>query len=199
MKTRPETWYDFFIPGSEVLENALGIHDPEVLELAERKFSQVRQLVGADIIPQTFDFDHLKTIHLNMFQDLYPTWAGEVRPVGISKGVSFTEPEHIEPFARQIFDQLADDNFLRDLSRDSFVDKATDLLGNINALHPFREGNGRTQREFLRQLADAAGFEFDMSMISEEQNIEASFLSLAKGDDSQLRDMVDTAIQNKNP
>lgn len=197
MTKKPESWNDFFIPGTEVLSNAFDIEDPKELEEAERKFSQLRQVIGNEIIPRTFDLEHLKTIHLNMFQDLYPTWAGEIRPVGINKGVNFTEPEFIESYARQIFEGLADNNYLKGLPRADFVKKAAELLGHLNALHPFREGNGRTQREFIRQLADEADFDFDLSNITPEQNNLASYISLAHGDDSKLEAMMDTAIKER--
>ena len=154
---KPNTWYDFFTPGTDVLRNSLGIENPQELENAERTLSQARLAAGADIIPRTFDFEHLKTIHLNLFQDVYPDWAGEVRPVGISKGVNFTEPYHIEAYAEETFRKLAEKDFLQGLPRNEFVTEATELLGHLNAIHPFREGNGRAQREFIRQLADEAG------------------------------------------
>ena len=194
---QPNSWYDFFTPGTDVLKNALGIEDPKALEDAERILSQARQDAGADTIPRTFDFEHLKTIHLNLFQDVYPDWAGEVRPIGISKGVNFTEPYHIEAYAEETFRTLAEKGFLQGLPRDTFVTEATELLGHLNAIHPFREGNGRTQREFIRQLADEAGYDFDLSGVTADQNNEASYLSLAYGDDSGLHKIMDGAIKER--
>lgn len=194
---KPTTWYDFFAPGTDVLKNALNIEDPQELETAERTLSQARQAVGADTIPRTFDFDHFKTIHLNLFQDIYPDWAGEIRPIGISKGVNFTEPAFIEAYANDTFAKLAENNFLQDLTRDEFVTEATELLGHLNAIHPFREGNGRAQREFIRQLADEAGYDFDLSGVTADQNNEASYRSLAYGDDSGLHVIMDGAIKER--
>lgn len=194
---RPNSWYDFFAPGTDVLKNALDIEDPKELENAERTLSQARQAVGADTIPRTFDFEHFKTIHLNLFQDIYPDWAGEVRPVGISKGVNFTEPAFIESYANDTFSKLAEKDFLRHLTREEFAAEAAELLGHLNAIHPFREGNGRTQREFIRQLADEAGYDFDLSGVTADQNNEASYLSLAYGDDSGLHKIMDGAIKER--
>lgn len=194
---RPNSWYGFFAPGTDVLKNALDIEDPKELEDAERTLSQARQAVGADTIPRTFDFEHFKTIHLNLFQDIYPDWAGEVRPVGISKGVNFTEPAFIESYAKDTFSKLAEKNFLQHLTREEFAAEAAELLGHLNAIHPFREGNGRTQREFIRQLADEAGYDFDLSGVTADQNNEASYLSLAYGDDSGLHKIMDGAIKER--
>ncbi len=194
---KPNTWYDFFAPGTDVLRNSLGIEDPQELEDAERILSQARLAVGADTIPRTFDFEHLRTIHLNLFQDVYPDWAGEVRPVGISKGVNFTEPYHIEAYAKDTFRKLAEKDFLQGLPRDAFVIEATELLGHLNAIHPFREGNGRAQREFIRQLADEAGYDFDLSGVTADQNNEASYRSLAYGDDSGLHEIMDMAVKER--
>ena len=104
---QPNAWYDFFAPGTNVLKNSLDIEDPKELEDAERMLSQARLAVGAETIPRTFDLDHLRTIHLNLFQDIYPEWAGEIRPVGISKGVDFTQPDKIIPYANEKFQKLA--------------------------------------------------------------------------------------------
>ncbi len=87
------------------------------------------------------------------------TTAGQLRTVSIGKGQLFCLPQHLENFAADIFDRLHTEQILRGRDLDSFVTGLTELLGDINALHPFREGNGRTQRAFLAQLAHDAGYE----------------------------------------
>jgi len=107
-------------------------------------------------------------IHRQAFGDIYD-WAGQVRTVSIAKGSMFCRPQFIEPATAEICQQLRDENFLRGLARVHFVDRVhflawvyflarvTRYLGEVNAVHPFREGNGRTQRAFFGQLAAAAG------------------------------------------
>ena len=112
---------------------------------------------------ETFDFDHYKAIHRFLFSDLYD-WAGEVRTVNISKkGTQFAPVEQIESQAAQIFERLKTRNFFKGLSRDEFVDKIVDFYCVTNFLHPFREGNGRTQRLFLTQLIRNAGYDISFA------------------------------------
>ena len=110
-----------------------------------------------------FDFDHYKAIHRFIFSDLYE-WAGEVRTVNISKkGTHFTPAESIEHQAALIFGRLRTCNYFKGLSHDKFVEEIVDFYCSTNALHPFREGNGRTQRAFLTQLIRNAGYEINFA------------------------------------
>ena len=112
---------------------------------------------------KTFDFDHYKAIHRFLFSDLYD-WAGEVRTVNISKkGTQFAPVEQIESQAMQIFEQLKTQNFFKGLSRNEFVDEIVDFYCVTNFLHPFREGNGRTQRVFLTQLIRNASYDISFA------------------------------------
>lgn len=166
-------WQDYVYPGTDTLRNELGVTDSRELGDDERTLSNMRTVLGSEAIPRTFDFDHLKTIHLNLFQDLYE-WAGQPRTVEIYKGNGFCRAEHIESFANNIFGRLAQDNHLRGLGQEEFIQKAADYLGDINALHPFRDGNGRAQREFMNQLAEQAGYWMDWSRVDPERNVAAS-------------------------
>ncbi|MDR0747549.1 MAG: Fic family protein [Helicobacteraceae bacterium] len=116
-----------------------------------------------------FDLKHLKAIHKHLFQDIY-AWAGELRTVNISKEDSlFANPAYIESEMKTIHQKLKRDDLLRNLSKSNFVSKFAELFGDINALHPFREGNGRTIREYMRQLAKTAGYVFDQTKICENK------------------------------
>ena len=91
------------------------------------------------------------------FQDVY-TWAGNIRTVRIGKdGSMFCYPEHIRSQMRTLFGRLRRGRYLRDLTPDEFVLKATTFLATLNAIHPFRDGNGRTQLAFMALLAACAG------------------------------------------
>ena len=98
-----------------------------------------------------------------LFSDLYD-WAGEVRTVNISKkGTQFALVEQIESQAALIFERLKTRNFFKSLSHDRFVDEIVDFYCMTNFLHPFREGNGRTQRLFLTQLIRNAGYDINFA------------------------------------
>jgi len=99
----------------------------------------------------------------------------------------FCPPQHIESEAAEIFEWLAEQRFLRGLDRTTFIDNLTELLSEINYLHPFREGNGRTQRAFLGQLANDAGYELDWTKLDPQANDDAACSAL-DGDLRPLRD-----------
>ena len=161
-------------PDSDVLINKLGIQDQEKLHTFERKLTMLRLLEIIDKpIKGNFDFAHLQAIHRYIFQDVYE-WAGKVRKVDIAKGNMFCNVMFIESQAEEIFGKLKKDNYLADLDRNIFVKKLAYYFSEINALHPFREGNGRSQREFIRSLALKNGYVINFSEIPEEEMLKAS-------------------------
>jgi len=145
-----------------------------------------------------FDSAHLQSIHRYLFQDVFP-WAGEFRVVNISKGnANFGPAMHIAGALKELFDKLAKENLLAGLTAPAFVERAAFYLGEINAIHPFREGNGRSQREFIRQLGLHAGHPLSWSLVgtgfTQQQMIDASILSHTRGDNSQLAAIIDAAL-----
>ena len=123
------------------------------------------------------DFQHLKDVHKTLFQDGYD-WAGQTHTVEISKGPSaFAPVQHINTHAEKVFGDLAADNHLQGMGREQFLDRTAHHLGEINALHPFREGNGRAQRAFTDEVAGRAGYGFDWSRTTQKEMIDASFES----------------------
>jgi len=151
-------------PGTTVLINKLDIRDEGLLNEAET----LATFINASKLEQhplegAFDFDHYKAIHHFLFSDLYD-WAGQVRTVNISKkGTQFTLAENIEQQAELIFRRLKDCNYFRGLPHDEFVEEIVDFYCVTNALHPFREGNGRTQRAFLTQLIRSTGYDINFA------------------------------------
>jgi cell filamentation protein len=143
----------------------------------------------------SFDLPHLCAIHRYLFQDVFP-WAGELRRVGLSKtgGAAFAAPMHIASALNRTFIALRQENLLHGLDRLTFCQRAAFYLGEINAVHPFREGNGRTQREFIRQLAANAGYTLSWAGISPADNLAASIASHTRGDNSGLAAMLAAAI-----
>ncbi len=93
----------------------------------------------------------------------------------MSKGASlFCRHEFITSEGQRIFDQFRQENMLRSLPQDSFCDRLAYYFGEINALHPFREGNGRTQRVMLGDIARQAGYKIDFQSISRETMVAIS-------------------------
>jgi len=176
-----------------VLLNKLGIGDPNKLREVEADITAavIIRLLGKPL-PGRFDLRHLQRLHLEIFGPLYP-WAGQIRTVAIAKTDLFCLPHHIEPYARSVFDELANEKLLRGLGRDEFLDRVTHYFAEVNAIHPFREGNGRTQRAFFGQLAREAGWPIDWSNLDAQVNTDASVAAL-RGNNSILRDMLDRFV-----
>ncbi len=181
----------YLIPGSDVLENKLGIRDAKELERAERLLSADRLVeLATEPVTGNFDLAHLQRIHRAIFQDVYD-WAGDLREINISKGgMRFAMTSQLEASAADIFARLRRrDNYLQGLQQSDFARSAAEYLGDVNALHPFREGNGRTQREFFRQLAARAGFHLDWSRTDSREVVRASIASMV-GDTKALAGII---------
>jgi cell filamentation protein, protein adenylyltransferase len=180
-------------PRTGVLRNRLGITDPRQLAVIEADVTMAALAdLGTRSLPGAYDLDHLCAFHREIFGELYP-WAGEIRVVSIAKSDMFCLPQHVESYSAEVFAALAKELYLRGLSRDDFVERLTHYFGEINAIHPFREGNGRTQRAFFRQLGREAGWPIDWSRLDPEANASASQASL-RGDSGPLRTLLDALV-----
>ena len=159
---------------SRVLKNKFDILDRDDLEVAERRLSKYRaeELLNAPMRGR-FDLRHLQEIHRYLFQDIYD-WAGEIRTVDIAKGNLFCRYFAIEAEAERIFSELKSEKYLEGLSVGDFSRRLAYYFTEINALHPFREGNGRTQREFIRQLAYQNNYFLSYAGIKKDEMVDAS-------------------------
>jgi len=185
----------YLYPGTNVLKNLRNIRNPGILACfeAEATTRRIVELIHSPAQGQ-FDTTHLRAIHKRIFQDVYE-WAGLFRTVNISKdGHLFGAAGFIEGALRDVFQKLFLESYLRELDRESFSDCAGFFLGEINAAHPFREGNGRAQREFIRELTLQAGFAIDWSRITSHQMITASRLSFQTGDSSGLTALITASM-----
>lgn len=166
---------DPYLDENGVLKNCLGAKSEAELDLAETIFVLRKlALLLETPIEGKFDLAHLKAIHRYLFEEIYP-WAGQIRTVSIRKGnTMFALPLRIETEAKKLFSLLKQENYLNDLPFEQMVKRLAFYLGEINILHPFREGNGRTQRAFIMQLAEQAGYRLDFSHLTPDEMIEAS-------------------------
>lgn len=182
-------------PDTGVLFNKLGLGTVGELEAAEREITHAALiLLRESPVHPTFDLSHLRAVHKRIFGDIYE-WAGEIRTVAIARGDPFCLPQYIEPSAAAIFRELHGENFLHGLDRDAFAGRLAYYLGEVNALHPFREGNGRTQRAFFEQLARDAGFTLDWQHLDPSRNVEAS-AAIMRGDAERMRKMLDALVED---
>lgn len=195
----------FTLEDGATLKNKVGAISYEELELKEHaplaiRLIELREGLGP---AQTFDAAHLRGIHRHLFQDVYE-WAGHLRhetfafadgstasmpTMQKTGGQGFARGPQIDRGLDALFAGLKADNLLAGLSRDEFADKAATAFATINSIHPFREGNGRTQREFFTALAAQAGHPIDFSVISAERMTVVSVAAHERGDLGPMRRM----------
>ena len=173
--------------------NRLKIDDKEELQLKEtmavsRRLMQLRK----HPIEGAFDAPHLQAIHKHILQDVYD-WAGKFRTLPMRNSLSrvaFAEPQDIVPTLQKLSDLLKEQEFLAKLSRDEFAFKAAVVLRELNAVHAFPDGNGRTQREILRTLGLQAGHKIDWNYGTENQIYQFNKASRIAHNDGNLTGLV---------
>lgn len=174
-------------PGTTVLRNLLNIEDQDELD----EFELALFLTRADepLPAGNLDYSHYLALHRHLFQDVYG-WAGELRTIRIGKGGNwFAYPEYIDGEMQRIFRELGDTDTLADLNAEAFAAHVAHILAELNAVHPFREGNGRTQLTFLAMLAEHAGYAFDADVLDRDRVIQAMIDSFA-GDEAPLASLI---------
>jgi cell filamentation protein len=183
-------------PGTSVLKNRLDIRDPAALSEFEALITAQR---ADEPLPLArLDVDAYRAIHRHLFGDLYE-WAGEYRTIRISKGASaFCYPEHIEREMARLFESLADEDWLADLAATPFAPKAAHVLAELNAIHPFREGNGRTQNVFLGIMADRAGHSLEFARLDPPAFLTAMIESFT-GREEMLANQIRSLMSNRSP
>ncbi|MER8866892.1 Fic family protein [Mesorhizobium sp. M0751] len=174
-------------PGTTVLRNKLDIQNRADLDEVELALFLIR---ADEPIPSgALDYAHFRAVHHHLFQDVYD-WAGEARTIRIGKGGNwFCYPEYISGEMNRIFGELASKNHLVASQAQDFAIHAAHLLAEINAVHPFREGNGRTQLTFLAMLAEHAGFAFNEDVLDRDRVLNAMIGSFA-GNEKALVDLI---------
>ena len=181
---------------SDVLVNKFDIRDNKKLEEIERKIvlAKLYELRQNNRIGD-FDVNHFVGIHKFLFEDIYP-FAGLFRTENIAKGnFSFAEWEYIEDELKRILDQLKEENYLQNLDREMFIKRLSYYMAELNVLHPFREGNGRTIREFIRQLAYKNGYVLNLKNIKPKDMLDACIRSVV--DTTDLENIISECLEEE--
>lgn len=178
--------------GSSVLINIPGIKDQKELDSFERRKTMLKML--SDPPQGKFDFNHFRQIHHYLFQDIYE-WAGKVRNVPVSKGShQFATPAYIHEQGDLLFKWLAIENYLTDLIQKEFINKAAHFVLELNVLHPFRDGNGRTIRFFLLLLGENAGYKLEPDVL-EQGWMDACVAGFA-GEETKMIKLLEEALKS---
>jgi len=139
---------------SEVLINYLDIKDKKALEAYERAYVSQRLLIIYNSTHNgDFSLRHYLNLHKFLFEDVYP-FAGKTRNVDIMKGDTyFARYQFIEKSMKQILDDMREE-LPQVKTKEEYSRKLAEFYLDLNLAHPFREGNGRCQREFLREYVE---------------------------------------------
>jgi len=158
--------------GTSVLRNKLGLTDAASLAAFERQI--IAQRMAEGVPSGVFDLDHLRAIHRHLFQDVYD-WAGEIRTAELAKGRhQFMFRQYIERGMADVTRRIVAARIYEDWSLPAFAAEAGRVLRDVNYIHPFREGNGRTQLQFLEQFCQVARRRLDLREIDPEEWLAAS-------------------------
>ena len=178
---------------SSASDNFYGIKDEELLDEADLALSTIRT---ADLflnpIEMELSIDYLKEVHRRMFCDIYPD-AGKFRSVNSSKRTEFAAPQQIEKMLDDLFWKLEATDYLTKLEDDDsedFIYELAYIMGELEAIHPFSDGNGRVNRFFITQIADRAGYAIRWDSADPAQLLEASIAAI-DGDYQALVDVLD--------
>lgn len=178
--------------GTEVLINKEDIRDAEDLEQFERLMTAQRMREGLPKVPITAD--GYRKLHEHLFQDVY-AWAGKTRTVDVAKNnAMFCFAAYVDRELVKRLEAIHDENGLQGLSIPRFAERAGEHLSELNAIHPFREGNGRTMRAFLVVLAEQAGHTIDLQRIDPIAWNDASRQSFITADSAPMREVILASI-----
>ena len=184
-------------PNSNVLINKLDLKNAKRLEKAEKmivlaKLYDLRQ----GKIKGNFDKAHFISIHKYLFEDLYP-FAGEFRKENIAKdSFSFAEWEFIESELDRLLIKLKEENYLNGLNQEDMAKRLSFYMSELNVLHPFREGNGRVIREFIRELAFKNEYIIDYTKTTSQELLDAMKISVV--DETDLAGIIYKCLEKRN-
>lgn len=163
-------------PNTGILRNLVGATTYLELRKAEGDIVALSE-ISLEKIPHTVGLSELRQIHKNLFSKIYD-WAGELRTVNIRKESEeyFLDYTYLENGAKFVFDKLHEEKCLQNLDQENFVKRLAYFYEQLNFIHPFREGNGRTQRIFWQRVANEAGYKIDWSKVVGKELDDASLI-----------------------
>ena len=166
-------------PDSNILKNKLNIRDNKLLKTAEEEITLIKQMeLLKNPIKGNFSKAHLMNIHKFIFEDIY-SFAGKIRREQISKAdTMFYPPNLIDRELDKVFTKIKEKNMLKETDEEKVFDNLAYVMAELNIIHPFREGNGRSIREFIRLMAKRMGYDLNWGNVDREELLEASILSV---------------------
>ncbi len=166
-------------PDSNILKNKLNIRDNKLLKTAEEEITLIKQMeLLKNPIKGNFSKAHLMNIHKFIFEDIY-SFAGKIRREQISKAdTMFYPPNLIDRELDKVFVKIKEKNMLRETDEEKVFDNLAYVMAELNIIHLFRKGNGRSIREFIRLMAKRMGYDLNWGNVDKEELLEALILSV---------------------
>lgn len=186
----------YFYPGTDVLRNKANLRNKLALDRFERVRTSWR--MWSQATPEIpVSANGYKALHEHIFQDVYD-WAGEYRTVNLAKDRSlFCLAPHIDDMMECQFNAIEAEGKLRQMAIDHFARRVAAHVAELNAIHPFREGNGRTLRLFIAELARQAGRQLRVSNIDSRLWMAGSIESFQHGRIDKLYRCIRQALKGR--
>jgi cell filamentation protein len=185
-------------PETGILRNLFGVKDLKTLDQIEAEITvAVIATLNEHPISGNFDLEHLQAIHKRLFASIYD-WAGKLRTVEMAKDKTrFAPIEYLPQAAEYIFSELKSEKYLDELDDSKYVERFAHYYSEVNILHPFREGNGRTERVFFSLLAQRSDRHIAWDLLDPGEAIKACILAY-NGDESQLVKLLASLFSKNN-
>lgn len=185
-------------PGSGgVLINAAGYRTHGELDEAMNDVASITMAeVRSEPVPDRPGYDYLQSIHERMFGDLVPGIAGRLRDVDVQAtgtGIPYCRPEYIDANLSTLFGKLERENYLAGLDANTFADRLADRWGELSAIHPYRDGNTRSQSTYVGAIAERAGHPIDWARVDVDE-LRTARLHAVAGNDRPLADYLRTHL-----
>lgn len=166
-------------PGTNILKNKLNIQDNKLLKTAEEEITLIKQMeLLKNPIKGNFSKTHLMNIHKFIFEDIY-SFAGKIRQEQIGKAdTMFYPPNLIERELDKVFSKIKGQNMLLEKDETKIFDNLAYIMAELNIIHPFLEGNGRSIREFIRLMAKRLNYDLNWGNVDKDELLKASILSV---------------------
>ena len=189
-------------PGSGgVLVNSKGIRDASRLDAALNDYASAAMAeLRVEPWPAQPDYEYLRHIHFQMFKRIVPRIAGRLRDVNVQAvgtGIAYARPEYIHDSLALLFNQLDQEDYLTGLDAPTFVSRLADRWGDLTAIHPFRDGNTRSQSFYVTILAKRAGHPIDWRRIDVD-TLRMLRLRAVASSSSPLADYLQTCLLTKD-
>lgn len=184
-----------------VLKNKFSETDPRKLEILEKR-STIRgwiKLQNELIATPNLKLDAalIKKIHKSLFEGVYD-WAGEYRTVNIVKGKTmFANALYVPAALEDLVTKLNRDITSKSITGNNISEKLAYYYGELNMIHPFREGNGRTQKIFIEKVADELGYTLQLEKIDSKKLLEVTIESV-NGTGRPLKKVFEEVIVTKH-